>query len=135
PCCEAPSRASLAVGDTAPEVEVGPPPREVVPDAGEGAPEPAAQAAPPGGVIPVEEEEASAPLPAPDLPGEGTFKALNKANTLYLQTLPNKSRRVWVKAEVCLREGPLEVFLCRKGTKEHESVVAADLDARMIHAA
>ena len=40
-----------------------------------------------------------------------------------------------IAAEVCFREGPLELFLCRKNTKEHESVVAADVDARDIHKA
>ena len=44
-------------------------------------------------------------------------------------------RRVRIAAEVCFREGPLELFLCRKNTKEHESVVAADVDARDIHKA
>src|SRR5205823_10140390 len=35
--------------------------------------------------------------------------------------------------EVCLREGPLEVFLCKLNTKEHESIVHIDADAREIH--
>src|SRR5215831_3778571 len=43
-------------------------------------------------------------------------------------------RRVLVQAEVCFREGPLELFLCRRNTKEHESVVHADIDARHVHA-
>lgn len=44
-------------------------------------------------------------------------------------------RRVRVDAYVCLRMGPLEQFLTRKRTKEHEAVLAADVDAREIHAA
>lgn len=44
-------------------------------------------------------------------------------------------RRVLVAATVCLREGFLEEFLCRKGTKEHESILTADVDARDIHKA
>jgi len=49
----------------------------------------------------------------------------------------NQRRRVLVDARVCLREGSyaLETFLCRSGTKEHESVLATDADARLIHAA
>lgn len=43
--------------------------------------------------------------------------------------------RVGIVAEVCLRTGPLEQFLCRKGTKEHEAVVRADMDAELIHLA
>lgn len=44
-------------------------------------------------------------------------------------------RRVLLQAEVCLREGQLEQFLTRKGTKEHEAILAADVDARDIHKA
>jgi hypothetical protein len=44
-------------------------------------------------------------------------------------------RRVVVAAAVCLREGQLEGLLTRKGTKEHEYILAADVDARHVHAA
>ncbi len=43
--------------------------------------------------------------------------------------------RVGLACEVCLREGPLEVFMCKKGTKEHEAVVRVDADAKLIHLA
>lgn len=46
-----------------------------------------------------------------------------------------EKRRVLVACEVCLRQGLLEQFLCRKMTKEHEAVLAADIDARQLHAA
>ena len=42
-------------------------------------------------------------------------------------------RRVVVSAAVVLREGRLEGLLCRKNTKEHEYILAADADARAIH--
>jgi len=45
------------------------------------------------------------------------------------------SRRVLINAVVCFRMGMLEQFLCRAGTKEHESILAADIDARQVHAA
>ena len=45
------------------------------------------------------------------------------------------ARRVWVSGEICKREGPLEQFLCRAGTKEHEAVVSAEIDARDLHKA
>jgi len=45
------------------------------------------------------------------------------------------TRRVLVSAEVCLREGPLEQLLTRKMKKEHEAIIAADVDARKIHEA
>jgi len=46
-------------------------------------------------------------------------------------------RRVLVDARVCLREGGygLETLLCRSQTKEHESILATDADAKLIHAA
>jgi hypothetical protein len=46
-----------------------------------------------------------------------------------------KQRRVLVDARICLREGSygLETLLCRSGTKEHESILATDADARLIH--
>lgn len=44
-------------------------------------------------------------------------------------------RRVLVNAYVCLRQGHLEQLLTRKQTKEHEAILAADVDARHIHSA
>ncbi len=46
-----------------------------------------------------------------------------------------RGRRVVVRAEVCLRAGVLEEFMCLRGTKEHESILAADISAIMFHAA
>jgi hypothetical protein len=42
-------------------------------------------------------------------------------------------RRVLIDAYVCLREGQLEQLMCRRHTKEHEAILAADMDARDIH--
>jgi hypothetical protein len=47
----------------------------------------------------------------------------------------SKVVRVGIACEVCLREGPLEQFLCKKGTKEHEAIVRVDLDAELVHLA
>ncbi len=44
-------------------------------------------------------------------------------------------RRVILSATVCLREGALELLLCRKNTKEHESILSADVDGRAVHKA
>jgi hypothetical protein len=44
-------------------------------------------------------------------------------------------KRVLIDAEVCLREGLLEQLMTKKQTKEHEAILAADTDARLIHAA
>ena len=46
-----------------------------------------------------------------------------------------RERRVLVNAAVCLRQGILEQLLTRKGAKEHEAILAADIDARDIHLA
>jgi len=42
---------------------------------------------------------------------------------------------VHLVTEVVLREGPLEVFLCKLNTKEHEAILHIDADARDIHLA
>jgi len=65
----------------------------------------------------------------------GETKRLTFGKNIVLETLPDKSRRVLITAEVCLREGPLEQLLTKKRTKEHESVLAADIDARDLHLA
>jgi len=44
------------------------------------------------------------------------------------------NKRVVMDGTVCLREGQLEMFACTKGTKEHESVVAANTKAYAVHA-
>jgi hypothetical protein len=44
-------------------------------------------------------------------------------------------KRVVLGGVVCLREGPLEFFACRRGSKEHESVVSLDVAPHLIHAA
>lgn len=40
---------------------------------------------------------------------------------------------VVVSGKVCLRRGPLELFACPRGTKEHESVVSVNAKAQTIH--
>jgi len=73
---------------------------------------------------------------------EDTAKQDNKQNAkkvkvgknVWLEVQGDK-RRVMVQAEVCLREGMLEHLMCRTRTKEHEAILAADVDARDIHQA
>ncbi len=80
--------------------------------------------------------------PAPLVDPKNEHKELNKDKTLLLEMAPDpadkskkKAVRVLVASEVCLREGPLEVLMCKKNTKEHEAIVRTDIDARFIHAA
>lgn len=52
--------------------------------------------------------------------------------TLLIQ---GDKRSVQIDSTVCLREGPLEQLLTRRGTKEHEAILTADIDARDVHKA
>jgi hypothetical protein len=61
-------------------------------------------------------------------------KRVELGKNLFLET-EGEQRRVVVRASVCLREGQLEGLLTRKGTKEHEYILSADVDARQIHTA
>jgi hypothetical protein len=65
---------------------------------------------------------------------EPVGKKVEVGKNVYLEVLPT-SRRVLIEAEVCLREGALEQLLTRKNQKEHEAILAADIDARKAHEA
>jgi hypothetical protein len=70
--------------------------------------------------------------PATNAQAELKKVPVGKNITLEIQ---GELRRVRVNAEVCLREGLLEQLLTRKRTKEHEAILAADIDARELHLA
>lgn len=55
---------------------------------------------------------------------------LNKQETVLLDKAGN---RLLLKTTVVLREGLLEMLCCRTQSKEHESILAVDADARIIH--
>jgi hypothetical protein len=55
---------------------------------------------------------------------------LNESGTVKLDLA---NRRLLVQGEVVLRQGQLEMFACRKRSKEHESIVAIDAAAFVIH--
>src|SRR4051812_9332319 len=65
---------------------------------------------------------------------EPAAKKAPVGKNIFLE-IDGEQRRVLVQAYVCLRQGTLEQFLTRKRTKEHEAVLAADIDAREVHAA
>ncbi len=46
-----------------------------------------------------------------------------------------KNKQIVMEGEICLNKGQLEMFACPKETKEHESVVAIDGKAFVVHAA
>ena len=73
----------------------------------------------------------------------GVNKHLLKPLTASKSVLPLKKegglwidlKRKWVIVDgsVCLREGPLEMFICPAQTKEHESVITTPIDAETVH--
>jgi hypothetical protein len=84
----------------------------------------------PGNPAPPSEKPPPAQPQAPTAP----VKRADVGKHIVLET-QGDTRRVRVAAEVCFREGALEMLLCRKNTKEHESVLNADIDARQLHLA
>lgn len=63
------------------------------------------------------------PLPAGTVP-------LNKEETVLVDA---KGKRLWLKTQVALREGSLEMLCCIKQTKEHESILSLDAKAYVVH--
>lgn len=61
---------------------------------------------------------------------QGKPVPLNESGTVKLDLA---NRRLLVQGEVVLRQGQLEMFACRKRSKEHESIVAIDAAAFVIH--
>jgi hypothetical protein len=96
-------------------------------------PKPPAEKDPPFRRPEIEEPKEDPPEEAPPVPE--AYKPLNKNKTVFFENAADGTRRVHLLAEVCLREGPLEVFLCKLLTKEHESILHVDADARDIHLA
>lgn len=90
---------------------------------------------PPGPPDPTTRPKAA---PAEEIAAEPLIPATAKplGPHVYFERVPEGDvRRVYVEAAVCLREGEygLEFLLCRKATKEHESVLHTEADARVIH--
>lgn len=56
---------------------------------------------------------------------------LNPEGTILLDKAQGK---VLLKTRICLVDGVLEMFACPKQTKEHESIVALDGPAHLVHA-
>ena len=75
------------------------------------------------------------PADAPPVPTAAellkTAVPLDAPGVVFLDA---KNRRVLVKGEVVLRRGALEMLVCLPETKEHESVLRFDGDARTLHA-
>ena len=101
------------------------------------------KSSPPAPAIAVAEKvtpapEQQPPVEKPATPEDGNWKRtrLDPKAELWLEKQGDK-RRVVVGAKICLREGSygLECLLCRRGTKEHESILSTDVNAELIHGA
>jgi hypothetical protein len=86
-----------------------------------------------------EDKPATTPAKTPEKPAEppkpamGKRTPMNKNKTLLLESFDDGKKRVVIEAAVCLREGALELLMCRKPSKEHESLLHSDVNAIDIH--
>jgi hypothetical protein len=72
--------------------------------------------------------------PAPKVSPESKHIEDPNLKGVIIEVLPDKkTRRVLLATEVCQRQVVLEVFMCKKDTKEHESILRTDIDALKIH--
>jgi hypothetical protein len=78
---------------------------------------------------------ANQPAAVPDLPGIEHPERLKRLDPESDAWLDPVGKRVVLRGEVCLQDGPLEMFACPTKTKEHESVVAVNTKAYVVHAA
>lgn len=62
--------------------------------------------------------------------GEGKPVPLTKNGAVVLDA---KGKKLLLKTKVVLREGVLEMLVCRKQTKEHEAILSIDAPAFVIH--
>ena len=78
--------------------------------------------------------DSTTPLQEKQKPAEVKRIPADKNGNVILE-MQGDRRRVLIQAEVCLREGQLEQLLCKKPSKEHEAILTADVDARVVHLA
>ncbi|HUY33337.1 MAG TPA: YdjY domain-containing protein [Pirellulales bacterium] len=69
--------------------------------------------------------------PATNAPAADGLVRLDSTAPVWIDV---KRKRVVMVAEVCLREGPLEMFACPRGTKEHESILSVPVRPFTVHA-
>jgi hypothetical protein len=72
--------------------------------------------------------KADQPQPKP----EAEAKKVELKKNIFIETQGDK-RRVLINAVVCNRQTILEQLLTKKGQKEHEAILSADIDARDLH--
>ena len=74
---------------------------------------------------------AADPANRPAVVASTDLKPLNKTGTVLLDA---KGKKLLLKSEVVLREGLLELLVCLKRSKEHESILSVDTQAQIVHA-
>ena len=81
---------------------------------------------------PAEEEPAAEPpLPPPLVDDPESLQRLHPAYPVWIDP---QRKHVLMVGRICQRRAPLELFACLRGSKEHESVVAVDTKAYVVHA-
>ena len=68
--------------------------------------------------------------PTIDIPAH--WKRLSKTQEIWVD---HKNKQVIVGGKVCLTAGQLEMLICPKGTKEHETIVSVNAESWQVHAA
>ena len=90
---------------------------------------------------PADEPDYNASIfPEDEIPGQekqtieisDNWKRLGKEHEIWID-MANK--QVMAAGHICLRHGPLEVLICPRRTKEHESVVSLNATALQVHTA
>lgn len=89
---------------------------------------------------PLTSEEQKTPVDdyvTPDMIASKAFEPPPSAKQISKKNLwiDRDQGRVYIDGYVAMREGPLEMFACPAGTKEHESVVATLARAKEVHTA
>jgi len=80
-----------------------------------------------------EEEQGKVPELGPPLVDQP--ENLKRLHPQYPVWIDRRQNRVVVMGGVCLRQGPLELFACIRGSKEHESILTVPTKAAFVHAA
>ncbi len=78
------------------------------------------------------EESRPVPASAQEPPPKPGLKRLVPDCDVWIDP---QRRQVILRGKIVLREGPLELFACMTGTKEHEAVIAIRTKAHVVHAA
>jgi hypothetical protein len=89
-------------------------------------------AATPAGSSTAAPPDAAPAAPAAEANRHPTLRRLSRTHEVWIDA---RARRVIVGGEVALDRGPIEVFACPAGTKEHEAVVATNSTAQLVHVA